>query len=318
MKISFIPRYDRNAASSRIRVYALAEEIARQGLAEVTVHAAYPSIDALPIGDLAVIQKCPLPQWRAGEVPVVYDYDDDLPELIGAAANISKAFTVDTRARLDAVFPININLKGPLTGAENRAALAWIDKYKRGHVLPDCIDYSPAEPLPASPQMIGPCWFGNYGNYNCQWMADAVKQISPTAPIGIISDREWPIAGSTAIWQRWSYESFPAALRSFGVAMLSHKGQDQAKSNNKLIAAITLGVPCIVGQGSPSYEELLEECGLSRFVVRTAADVRDSLRELSAVEGRQAYLDKIQDLVWHRYHVSAIAKQAMEIYKGVL
>ncbi len=313
VNLQFVPKYGREAASSRIRVFMLAEEISRQQLADVSVVEPGGNPLGLIRPDVIVVQKRDMTGLSQTNslTTLVFDYDDDLPQLLPPAARICKGITVDTTARLAKAFPIDIRLEGSLNSPENQRLLDWVKSYPRGFVLPDCIDYAPEKPLPAVDHPAVLCWFGNHGNYNCQGIADAWGK-----GYVVISDRPQEGRGSIG-FEQWLYDSFPTVLRNCGIAMLSHFGQDQAKSNNKLIAAVTFGVPVIVGAGSPSYEELLRECDLGQFICRVPQDVRDCMRELATQAGRQAYLDKIQPLVWERYHVSAIARQAMKIYREV-
>jgi hypothetical protein len=307
MKINFLPRYGREAASSRIRVFAIAEELNRQGLADATVC----ETDAVSFDcDVLVIQKrsCP-PMLPSLAIPsIVFDYDDLLPELLPNAAQCSRAITFDSKERMNRSLPIRWEPEGPLASSANQAIFRHLRDYPKFHVLPDCIDYAPVEPLPASDRFVGPVWFGNYGNFNCSDIAMAWG-----GPFGIVSDRP-PANIAGAEFHQWDYDSLPRVLRNYGVAMLSHLDQDQGKSNNKLIAAVTLGVPCIVGH-SLAYEELLRECDLSEFIMHHPADVRGALQDLGTQAGRQAYLDKIQPLVWQRYRAEVVARDAKRIYQ---
>lgn len=287
MKIIWHPRYDRSAASSRLRVFALHDAMLKYGIAESSLD---PRTAAE--ADVAVNQKTD--SITRGRALTVFDCDDK--DFAGRAFGARPGLmTFDTHNRMS-IENVFWNCAGSVVPTE---------------VIPDCIDYEPTAPLPAC-EPVAATWFGNADNYRSSaWMFEAIKKDMPTLFIG---ERE---QGGFTANAHWTYSRFPEVLRAGGLALLSHRGADQAKSENKMVAAITLGVPVIVGSGSPSYEALARACGLERFVCEDAADVKACAYLLREFGGeRERYLAAAQPYIWEHYRSEVVARKAVEIYRA--
>ena len=277
MRISWIPRYGEDAASSRIRVFAVHRAL--EGLAESVLHHD-------PAADVLVVQKAVDERVfdLAGSFRgrVVYDFDDVMdPAVMARAHEVADLFTTDTPGR--------------------RAGIT-----KRCEIVPDCIDYGPEAPWPPS-EGEGAVWFGNYPNFeSARWMAKALLEAG--VPVAAVSDLSPDRARLPMRLSPWSYGTFVAEIRKAAVAILSHEGSDPCKSNNKMTAAVTFGVPCIVN-GSSAYAELAKECGLSYSVVSEPGDLLDAYRRLTDPAERDRYLTASQFLVWERYRPRAVARR---------
>ncbi len=274
MRIAFVPRYTRNAASTRLRCYAIAEAIARLGLAETAV--CQPESPECESADVVVMQKTV--DRKAFQMAHVlgakhfYDADDIIDhETRRYIVKFADAVTTDTEMRAQG---IREWFHGPV------------------HVIPDPIDYEDGPPKP--PVQVpydGIVWFGNYPNFAS--IRDTMQFYQKQGyRIGAISDLTPERANMPGLELiPWSLESFPAELRKWRRCALSHRGADQAKSENKLVAAIYQGVmPAYVC--GPSYEALVRK-----------------LVGLSDAEA-QAY-------VWETYRAEVIARRAMEVYEGI-
>lgn len=278
MRIAFIPRYGRHAASSRLRCYAIAEAIQRQGLAEVSI--SEPGAAFVRSFDAFVLQK--LNGYQVDHVAeihpasrLVYDIDD---AILGehekrVISDCVHAITTDTELRAQGIHEW---FRGPV------------------HVIPDPIDYEdgPPKPLvqPDPRGIISAAWFGNWPNF------ESVRPEMRTYQklgyrIGAISDLSPERANMPGLELiPWSYETFPAELRKWTHCVLSHRGADQCKSENKLVAAIYLGVfPAYVS--GPAYEALMSK-----------------LHALSPADA--------QAWVYENYRADVIARKAMEVYAG--
>lgn len=277
MRISMIPRYDRNAASSRLRVFAIGKQLERMGH---TIAIGGP----LAGSDVFFFQKTD----SVNRLPAIYDFDDDWPRnILQDAAASGAAFTTDTEYHALQV------------------ALA-----NKVYIFPDPIDYEPIEPLPAAdPKSLA--WFGNYPCF------ESVRELFEglNVPRVVITDRN---LSQYAFHLPWRYREFPATLRTCGTAFLSHANMDPGKSNNKLTAAVTLGVPVIIGRGSPSYEALAHEAGLDWAIVSTPEELAAVWYRLQFADVRADYLKRIQPLVWERYRVEVVADRFLEIVRSVL
>lgn len=220
----------------------------------------------------------------------VFDCDDDLPAILANGARSADMLTFDTdircRAAMNAISP----------------------KPTFSAVIPDCIDYEPTEPFPASPG-LGVAWFGNVDNYHsAKWM---FSELAAGVPRVMISEKS--VVGFNFCYH-WNYETFAATLRTARVAFLSHLRADQAKSANKLIAAITLGVPVIVSGGSPSYEEILRNCGVEWAIVNTGVELRNAYDRMMKPGEREVYLARTQPFIWSQFNSQAVARRAVELY----
>jgi hypothetical protein len=281
MKISWLPRYDRNAASSRLRVYALHE--AMSGLCE-------SGIGYCGAADVLMVQKAVDPQvFRIASGfrgRVVYDFDDLLDaSVLRMAQEVAELFTTDTEGR--------------------RSAVA-----KRCELIPDPIDYEPAAPWEASTG-TGAAWFGNYPNFeSARWMAETLTGAG--IPVRAISDLTAERAKLPIELVPWNYAGFPRDLRRSGVAILSHGGADQDKSNNKMTAAITFGVPCIVSN-SLAYEQLARACGLDWTVVSNRGELLEAFRRLQNAAERHQYLSAAQPVIWDTYNARSVARRLVAL-----
>lgn len=276
-----LPRYTAAAASSRLRVFHLAVEVNRLCLAECVIG----PLQTSAMADVVFMQKLDSQDIVRSHQRSLYDFDDvwDLA-LLNDAAGTVQAFTVDT-PRHGALAP------------------------KHWELLPDMIDYEPIAPWPAA-DPSGLCWFGNFPNYAS--VADLMSRAGEFSAPMTISDAD--VSGFPNI--HWSYRDFPDTLRSAGTALLSHRWADPGKSANKMIAAVTLGVPCIINE-SPAYEALARAVGLEWAIVRDARELREAWTRLQDSEERRAYLAAIQPHVWDLYRPETIARRFMEIVEGL-
>jgi hypothetical protein len=83
-----------------------------------------------------------------------------------------------------------------------------------------------------------------------------------------------------------------------------------------MIAAVTLGVPCIVNE-SPAYEALARAAGLDWAIVRDAVELREAWTRLQDATERKRYLDAVQPYVWDLYRPEVIARRFVEICEGL-
>ena len=270
MRVCWLPLYDERGASSRLRVFALHEQLLRMG---------HQSVIGWDEGaDVAVVQK----HQDAGKLERlarhrgvrVYDYDD-VGDGVEAIIRHQPCDLITTDTRLHQQHTPN-NLDGaPCV------------------VVPDLIDFCPPAPYgPTSGTSV--VWFGHPANL--------------TAPVRsrlhAMSDH-----GVPTVTLLWNHDSFAQDLRRAGVAYLSHAGQDQGKSNNKAIAAITHGLP-VVGEASEAYRELLEGAGVGWAYAHDEAEALGAIEVLLRdPDERARYLAKAQGYVWERWHPAVVAKQ---------
>jgi hypothetical protein len=281
VKIAWLPRYGRDAASSRIRVYAVHEAMVKWCSSGIGFDES---------ADVLMVQKAVDPGIfilaEAFHGRVVYDFDDLMdPSVMRRAHEVADLFTTDTEGRRR-------------------------DTWKRCEVIPDCIDYDPSAPWPAS-RGEGAAWFGNYPNFeSARWMVETLIRLG--VQVRLISDLAPEHVQLPVEIVRWTYGDFVQELRKANVAILSHASSDPDKSNNKMTAAITFGVPCII-HDSRAYSELAHACGLDWVDVSGPAQLIEAFWRLQDPVERQKYLVAAQSLIWDQYCARSIARRLLKV-----
>ena len=285
MKIVWWPRYGYEKASSRLRVYAIHEALLRKG------HVSLLREEA-ELADVLVLQKITdinhLAEARKCKGMVIYDFDDlDIaPGVEYARKELASVFTTDTSGHREDMKPY------------------W--NGKPCEVLPDPIDYFPNTPLPTT-QGTAAIWFGCYLNYaSAKWMGDWLKQRTEVRIF--VEPGQLREEGA----RDWYYHGFTKEFRDAGIAFLSHDQGDRNKSNNKMITAITHGLPCIVSD-TPAYSDLARRFGFNWTVVRNEQELQNAYERLSDPTERQEYLSVLQPEIWKMYSASAIADQFLDL-----
>jgi hypothetical protein len=287
LRLSWLPRYSDAYASSRLRVFTLHRELLAQG------HDSRIGFDA--DADVLIVQK-----HEPGEAMdraagfkglVVYDFDDVMSdEAMRRAADVADVVTTDTIGHLAWALP--------RIGTVRTA------------IVPDPIDYYPAGSAPASTG-AGAVWLGASDNYgSATWMVDPLLEAG--VPVVTITD---VAVDPRTTFRKWTLDTCPSDVRAAAVAILSHRGGDQGKSVNRMIAAINLGVPCIVGF-SREYEALARTMGLEWSIAESEAGVVELYRRLTSEPARSAYLAAAQPYVWDQFSPAASAARLLDAIRG--
>ena len=287
ISIRTLPIGDRDTASSRIRCFRLMEflpdgfdvrplvEVLEDGDTDFDVlyvqKAAYPYVvemcrNALELG-----------------IKVLYDIDDPFGLYHGMSEEemcaVATAVTVDTEERAAVVREV---AAGPV------------------HVVPDALDYLD-EPrrngrVPPRPKSL--VTFGNVESLSATspFMGEVPAPYQKAyigRPAGQIDDCEYV---------EWNLDTFIDELARFDLALLVHADDDagKAKSNNRLLVAMSAGVPTLVSD-TAAYAETVREVGFGFLVCRGPEDVPRALRELEDPALRQEIVDTCRDYVWSRY-----------------
>lgn len=293
LRLLAVPIAGRETASSRLRLYDLVAGL--PPTFEVTV--APPGSAAL--GDLRVdtfdlvyVQKDARPpvldlSRRAvdAQVPVVYDIDDDFGCWPGMAerelCELATVVTVDSAARADS-----------LRGVTHRDV----------EVLPCMIDAArhPARPpKPVVRERIGTV--GSFGNllslrHTLPWLAS----VPPDLDTYVIGPADAAHELPRVPLVPFGLDSFVPDLLDADVHILAH-GEREAplKDNNRLIMAMSLGLPALVSD-TPAYLAVLADLDL-RWLVCTPEEVPARLRALDDPTVRQALAEVGWAYAWDRY-----------------
>ena len=266
---------DINAASSRLRCFFLAEQLSKLGV-EVIMNRPAEAAEIL------FVQKrisrdaleCAARVKSAGGI-VIYDIDDFGPALawLKNDPNIEHLFLglcdallVDTETRLE-VFTKDKKYEG----------------VRAKYVLPDPIDYIPWRSQTHRPirgdQSPRGSWFGNAVN-----LAPAIPYIRELLDRGVVSGFD-AITGERQLeqlarqfseigYKAWELSSFAETLQEYDFSVLIHDNNLEGvqKSNNKMLAAMALGVLPFVSN-TPAYSKTAEEAGLEELVINSPHDL---------------------------------------------
>lgn len=303
MRIALLPAASEDTASSRIRVHSF-----RRALQSLGHDARLGFFDD---AEVIFVQKKANEETvarvrRAKESgrKVFYDIDD-----LGDALwywvhpwhcyqmmGLADAVTTDTEGHLDLL--------------RRRYAAPRVE------IIPDSIDYDPASPqrpTVKSGVLLRVLWFGSVGNITLfERYASALNRLRDVQVVVATGrDSIESLSGKHPSIELvpWSREDFIPLLQSCDLSCLMHDGNtnDRAKSNNKMIASITWGVPAIVSR-TPEYERTAREAGVPEAVFSNEAELARAIERFRSVESRAAYLDRAQPVIWHRYSPESIAK----------
>jgi hypothetical protein len=303
MRIAIFPGYDDSAASSRIRAHTLQRSLVSLG------HDARIG-DAGPHADVVLVQKrasrktiAMMKTWRAQGSLVIFDLDDvgrDLwysapPSVLRRVLEVADIVTTDT--------------------AGHRLVLTRDYDADLVEIIPDTIDYFPNAPSMLSPPSGHPLrilWFGNAANIALftryarviEGIPDVeLVAVTNVARIGELSNR-FP----RTLFLPWARETFVGILQSCALTLLPHDGTetDRLKSNNRMIASITWGVPALVTR-TPEYERTAAEAGVAHALFSSEAELMTTIERLRSVEARSAYLCVAQPAIWELYSPHTVA-----------
>jgi glycosyltransferase involved in cell wall biosynthesis len=289
LRIRWHPRYGREAASSRLRVYTIHDELQHMG------HDS--AIGGNSPADIVVVQKI----VAIGEVKKyieadaasvkIYDYDDtDIIPFLPQVHPLVRAFSTDT--------------------AGHRTAAEECFRWKPCLVYADPIDYMETNPQPAPATDINEAiWFGNWPNFVPA--LEMVQQLlQHGTPVKVVS-LGLPHVPAGATYVEWSLYGMSQILQSSGFALLSHDRGDTGKSCNKMVTAIMHGLPCLVSD-TPEYASLARAIEAEWTIIRSPEALTQAADRLKHREERQKYLNKAQPVVWMRYHPRRVASQFLD------
>jgi hypothetical protein len=262
MRVAYYPAGDRSFASSRLRVYKIADALQLRGH---TV-AFFPD-DPLTY-DVVVVQKrtdCAalMRACREYGVRVVYDVDDYIPDL---PVDLADVVTVDTPAKREL--------------------------YPNAVVIPDALDVEANSPYKSvhSHALTRAVWVGNAENlYNIHHAAQACRElgIELTVVTDLSGKHYGEVYGVRGV--QWTLESADAELVEHDLCILPFSFDGRwgrawvmSKSANRLYKAWGLGLP-VAATPIPSYVE----AGL-QYAATTTAEWIGALTALQSPIARHA------------------------------
>ncbi len=313
MRFAFLPADDENTASSRMRVYTVQRALDRMGVPAVVGYSR--RADVLFVQKKVTRQTLRLARFaKARGAVVLYDVDDlgeslwywAPEELFAAMLELADAVTTAT----------------PEQGEHVRRMGA-----RTIEVLPCPADYYPEGSVRLPLQEEHPLrilWFGDNSNIDLfKRYASTLGRI-PDAKIVVIVNKKaserLPASYPEFHFLPWSLSTLVPNLQSCHLACLMHDGgeDDRAKSNNRMVASITWGVPCVVTR-TPDYERAACAAGVPYCLFDGPDDLPEAIERLRSAKERARYLDAAQPVLWREYAPEAVARRLMEIagrYRG--
>lgn len=315
LRFSFIPAAGIETASSRIRVFTL-----QRALEKLNIQA---TLGFRLNTDILFFQKKVTRRriWQAriakalGRI-VIYDVDDlgDALWYWVSEKNLRKMLRI-----ADAVTTCSVNQLNFL-----------VSKYeiRKGFVISNSIDYFPTAPMKIKPSeraRLRVVWYGNSSNFSLfEKYMDALLTVPNLDVFAIVNEADllrFRNKQPVIHYLPWSVDNFISTLQQCDLAVLMHDGkpEDYAKGNNKMITAITWGVPAVVSR-TPEYERTAREAGIEYALFSDRDELGRAIERLRSSEARAKYLDAAQPEIWNRYSPDAIASQvlllAQEISNG--
>lgn len=174
--------------------------------------------------------------------------------------------------------------------------------------IPDGIDYFDQTDSQLT-DVSGPAlWFGNPGRGNfesARWALDVIRK-DIGLDIKIISRRRAFVkdADYRDHCEEWSSDAAVTQLKQGSFALISHASDESLKSANRLITAVSNGIP-VIASNSPSCAELLNEGGYNNMIVSTKAQLVSAVRKLKNTEYRIKYINTMQSLVDKKFGTEA-------------
>ena len=308
----FFPTGGLEAASSRLRVYSLCPTLIECGIkpqCEITLW-------NITKQDVIFIQKKVTGKiLRLARISsilgklVIYDIDDLGPHMwyflskkqFYSVCKIANVITVSSNAQKEYL--------------EDEYHLPNI------HVLPCTVDYFPKSPFrneDSHNEILKLIWFGGAQNFHS--FESHIQEILavPNSQLLVVTtgfhigrlQEKYP----EVIFKSWSVDTFIDNLLSCDLSILTHEGEfhDRAKSNNKMIASITWGVPALVSN-TPDYSLTARSAGVPEAVFASTSELVEKIEFFRSVESRKKYLENAQKVIWDLYSPNTIVNRLLEI-----
>jgi glycosyltransferase involved in cell wall biosynthesis len=284
IKFALIAAATNNSASSRLRCIGLAREIRKLGYIAEVSNVPSPEANVLLIQKIVTARILTIAQDFKGKGGlVIYDIDDHGDLALGSLRPSNDIF----EAFLACVSIVLVDTETRKINIERDRQYQHISNF---WVIPDPVDYIEEMNEYTPPQnekwveKYRGCWFGNAPN------------IIPAVPYLLVADKCTNVASLDVITNQdyvesiqkkfpsffttaWTLSSFPDLLKSMHFCILIHDSTIEGvqKSNNKMLAALVMGVVPFVSR-TPAYLETAIELSLPELVIDKPEDLLDRLK----------------------------------------
>ncbi len=284
LSIAFYPAATVNSASSRLRCFGLARELAKLGYRTSFGFSLENPPDIFFVQKIVNAEVVGLAQFVRGTGGIViYDIDDygDL----GLGSLKADAETFNRFIRLVSIVVVDTTYRQQILQREygfSDVEAMW--------VIQDPIDYIgsclPEIHSRAGSKLHG-CWFGNAPNIvpALPYLLEVAKA-DEVADVRVLTNQDYVAQINTRFPQlatsAWVLETFPAILSSMDFCILIHDATIAGlqKSNNKMLVALALGVVPFVSR-TPAYAQTAVEMGIVELVVESPREIIDRIKPKS-------------------------------------
>lgn len=241
---------------------------------------------------------------------VIYDicdrYYSDTRVVGGVVAN--KRFN-ELAERANLIVSSTVELKRDLYNLNIRKPIVHI---------PDGIDFKEFPSIrrtEAGVKTVG--WFGNPGRGNFEsaaWILETALRSGKK--VKLITKRKslkkYPLLYPYA--KEWCYSTFIEELQECDIAVVTHAQDEQNKSPNRLITAVSKGIPVIVSSSS-SCEEILREADLDWAIVHNEQEFNTACEFLADPIIKNKYFEQITLVIEGKYGDTAIRSYYLKILR---
>lgn len=287
--IAGLPIASAETASTRIRFFRLLNSLP-QGFTYETITGEF-SADILFVQKRAdSIAITAATTAREAGIPVIFDIDDDF--------GVWPGHDQESMLRLADVVTTNEDTRSVYLKAFTDSPIV---------IIPDGIDYFDRKPRPIPIRKnISVVTFGS--DHSMLVSAPYLEEIAKHFPVTYISMNPCEKL-STARFVKWWLGKFVRELKRHDIALLIHQNssRDRMKSANRLIAAMALGMPCLVSN-TPAYARLMSEVGLKELILSNTGAAFGTVSSLIPKNRRRQIQRRIYDHVWGVYHVRRSAE----------
>ncbi len=314
-KVSFLPFWlpAHQFASSRLRSLYPSRMLAGPGcsVGALPVHHAQSNI-------MVVVQSCTddtLNELKKREDAfVIYDvcdkYYTDEKIFNGRFGVISSL------SRLHELMAVSDMVITPTRTLKGQIAMRF--PHKPVFYMPEPIDYIENMKNATDAKKRTVLWFGNPGRGNfesARWILDYLVEKYKCQPL-IISKRKYfknePFYHQFC--SDWDYDLFSDTIRQATLCVVTHHPEEPTKSPNRLITAISHGIPTIVS-GSPSCEGILRAADCQSAIISTFEDIDRFMAKIRKSGFRRDFIRKTQKVVSVRHGWQAVKKNYQDLFR---
>lgn len=183
--------------------------------------------------------------------------------------------------------------------------------------IPDGIDFKDflaAKKINTTVKTVG--WFGNPGRGNLEsavWLLEAALRLNKN--LSLITKkkslRQFPSLYPYA--KEWQHGTFISELQKCDVIVVTHAKEEQNKSPNRLLTAISKGIPVLVSS-SQACEKILREAGLNWAIINNEAELNSAFNLLSDPATRSMYFRLITPVIEKQFSDLAIKRHYIDLF----